>query len=146
MGVKIVQGLILLRSAVTSMNARVSINYFEYIIPHYTYSPTHHSKISLTILETTYVQISASYFCEHANGGIPYRCLERVPTKCKEECNRLYSCVGYTTGSSICYLFPSDESCPSGWSKYTGTVATDSSQLVYGTGFSGNCYRKGNLH
>ena len=36
MGVKNVQGLTLLRSAVTSMNARVSINHFEYTIPHLT--------------------------------------------------------------------------------------------------------------
>ena len=112
----------------------------------YIYSPKQYSKISPTILENNYVQISASYFCEHADGGIPFHCYKTPFTNCKEECNQLYSCVGYSTGNNYCYLFPSDGSCPSGFRDWSDSLATTSSQLVSGTSHSGyNCYRKGSL-
>ena len=132
---------------VTLENAKVCHFWFPNRLKYFCISPKHHSKISPTILENNYVQISDFYLCEHANGGIPYYCYQSPSTNCSEECNQLHSCVGYSTGTNDCLLFPSYGSCPSGWSMGSDSVATASSQLVSGTSHSGyKCYRKGSLY
>ena len=75
-----------------------------------------------------------------------HRCRKSGVTSCREECNTLSVCVGYSEQPSAnnCYLFTSDGLCPDGWDKQDGTVARRGRELVKDSGADAayNCYRK----
>ena len=73
-----------------------------------------------------------------------HRCRKSGVTSCREECNTLPSCVGYSEqpAANNCYLFTSDGLCPDGWVKLEGTVARRGRELVKDSGAGYNCYRK----
>ena len=102
----------------------------------------------LYIIIGSYKEVSSSHFCYHSSGGLPTGCENKHVSNCRQECDKLSSCVGYSVNlrNHYCYLFPSDNLCPSGWSKGSGTIATISSQLVAGKLSGYNCYRKGRMH
>ena len=57
----------------------------------------------------------------HRNGEMLYSCwagnleMEKMDTDCEKECDKMSSCVGYSSGD-LCYLYPSyTQKCPRGF-------------------------------
>ena len=95
-----------------------------------------------------YRQISSTHFCEHVESRQGSReavnCRKSGVSNCRQECDQLSSCVGYSEQSTdTCYLFPSKGDCPDGWVKQNDNYATASSRLQMSTATGYNCYRKG---
>ena len=96
-----------------------------------------------------YELLASDKFCAHWNGNAvteAHRCRKSGVTSCREECNTLTACVGYSEQPSAnnCYLFTSGGLCPDGWDKQDGTVARRGRELVKDSGADAayNCYRK----
>ena len=99
-----------------------------------------------------YRQISSTHFCEHVESRQGSReavnCRKSGVSNCRQECDQLSTCVGYSEQSTdTCYLFPSGDNpgCPNGWTTQDENkkYATASSRLVVRTAAGYNCYTKG---
>jgi len=73
-----------------------------------------------------YHMIAAKGGCEHVSGKHVYRCYQAKEKNsqkiCEDSCSSHHTCVGYmydTTHNAQCFLYPSDKSCPSGFSVWT---------------------------
>merc|ERR1719245_1074829 len=82
--------------------------------------------VNCTFRSQRYHMIAAKGGCEHVSGKPVYRCFqgkEKNSQKiCEDSCSSHHTCVGYmydTTHNLQCFLYPSDKSCPSGFSVWT---------------------------
>ena len=69
----------------------------------------------------TYSLITNNGWCQHVDGSIPSFCSPDFSvssiSNCEASCSNQASCVGYIYAEELdnCYLFPSDSTCPSGF-------------------------------
>ena len=69
----------------------------------------------------TYSLITNNGWCQHVDGSIPSFCSPDSSvssiSNCEASCSNQASCVGYIYAEELdnCYLFPSDSTCPSGF-------------------------------
>ena len=93
-----------------------------------------------------YSVISTNKYCEHKDGGYPFRCMKIVTNidTCEQRCTDNADCVGISFGSGTynCHYFSSQQSCPFGWNTASGNVAETSNDLIEGTYGGYNCKAK----
>ena len=99
-----------------------------------------------------YHLLAGDLMCGHWSGtemDEAHRCYKKIvpgALTCREECNNLPSCKGYSeqASNSLCYIFTSDGVCP-GWSEQPGKLVEHHTQLVADKNCNCpdyNCYKK----
>ena len=98
-----------------------------------------------------YSLISNKKDCKHKSGKSAYSCYRgdvSSQSSCEDYCTSQITCVGYDyyiKTSEKCFLYPSERSCPSGFSEYasSGPTAASMNDLIVGSAGSGYvCYGK----
>ena len=94
-----------------------------------------------------YKLLASNLFCGHWTGTDlveAHRCNKVIvpgSSTCREECNVLPSCVGYSEQASnnLCYVFTADGVCQPGWTEQDGKIVKHHTQLVANTYPNCNC-------
>ena len=87
--------------------------------------------------------------CLHVSGKCNYRCYRQgvsSQSSCEDYCTSQITCVGYDykIEDKNCYLYPSEKSCPSGFSVYSesGPTAASMNDLTPALASGHVCYGK----
>ena len=89
--------------------------------------------------------------CIHVSGKCNYRCYRQgvsSQSSCEDYCTSQITCVGYDydmRGDEHCHLYPSDRSCPSGFTafcKTRGVTTASRNELIAGRKDHYACYGK----
>ena len=97
----------------------------------------------------TFSLITNNGWCQHVDGSIPSFCSpdSSVPSisDCEASCSNQVSCVGYIYAEELdeCFLFPSDNTCPSGFTfNQRSSTAETMNDLKEQQAYGWVCYGK----